>query len=331
MIWDPTNKKWTVSIGAAAAIDLEQNIIMAAGSAATPSLRRAGDLDTGLYFPAADEVALAAGGKVAFHVKEAGTQMNYYFNSEDATSQLQIDVLDSNYTYIHHDSSASNSHLYFRNTTAGGHIRLGAGGTDRWAILAGGDLIPVVDASYNIGDTTYGLKRIFNGNGSAAVPSITFKNDSNTGFFRDASDEVKISRGGTDRGALLDSYYVFHAYRTATKAMSAGWNTLTGYTGELVDRGSRFNTTTGTFTAPVAGQYLLTGWCFNPVNINLYIRFNKNSGSYVAYGGISPQYGGTGASMVLDLNASDTVVMQIYCSAASFGPWQFSGKLLGED
>jgi hypothetical protein len=193
MIWDPTNKKWTVSIGAAAAIDLEQNIIMAAGSAATPSLRRASDLDTGLYFPAADEIALAAGGKVAFHVKESGNQMNYYLNSEDATSQLQIDVLDSSYTYIHHDSSTSNSNLYLRNTTATGTLRLGAGGTDRVIIDASGHMYPNADGTQQLGGSLkwkdirlaasatncYGLYEVWpvvilNSNGMTSAPGVVY-------------------------------------------------------------------------------------------------------------------------------------------------------------
>jgi len=72
----------------------------AAGSAALPSIARTGDLNTGIYFPSADEIAISAGGAyIALFRDDAQTVFrlppNQDTSSGDATDAILIDSYDT--------------------------------------------------------------------------------------------------------------------------------------------------------------------------------------------------------------------------------------------
>lgn len=65
--------------------------------------------------------------------------------------------------------------------------------------------LPSVDDSYNLGSASLAWNRLFLADGSAATPTLTAGNDSNTGVFFQASgvaDTVGITTGGTERAVF---------------------------------------------------------------------------------------------------------------------------------
>lgn len=63
-------------------------VSLADGSAASPSLSRAGDADTGIFFPAADTVAVATGGVVRWTVDSSGNLLVGTTTSPSGSSQI---------------------------------------------------------------------------------------------------------------------------------------------------------------------------------------------------------------------------------------------------
>jgi hypothetical protein len=102
--------------------------------------------------------------------------------------------------------------------------------------------------------------------GTVSVPGINFGLDPNTGIYRIGTDNLGITCNGIElidvltAGVTMARQPSFNGYPSVDLTNQTGDGT--GYTvilnTEIMDAGSNFNTTTGVFTAPIAGRYLLT-------------------------------------------------------------------------
>ena len=100
---------------------------------------------------------------------------------------------------------------------------------------------------------------------SAATPSIQPGNDANTGLFHPASDTIGFSTVGTERMRIDSSGRVTMPYQPAFFAygnITQSWSGTSAYQvlqlgvqKTLGSRSTGYNTSTYTFTAPIAGTY----------------------------------------------------------------------------
>lgn len=93
-----------------------------AGSAAAPSLTTAGDLNTGIYFPAADTISLSTGGSEAFRL-ESGLAGAYFTGAYVGAKYLRVynsDATIGSSSTIYADSDSGLIQLNISNTASGG-------------------------------------------------------------------------------------------------------------------------------------------------------------------------------------------------------------------
>jgi hypothetical protein len=99
--------------------------------------------------------------------------------------------------------------------------------------------------------------------GTAAIPSLTFVGSTTTGFSAPVANTLNISTSGAARvniditgSVLTQRSYKVHAYASATQNIN---NTTANiiFGTEVIDTNNNFNTTTGTYTAPVTGVYMV--------------------------------------------------------------------------
>tara|TARA_R110002020_G_scaffold132420_5_gene295690 strand:- start:4036 stop:5295 length:1260 start_codon:yes stop_codon:yes gene_type:complete len=128
--------------------------------------------------------------------------------------------------------------------------------------------------------------------------------------------------------------YIHNGSSTGAGAIIFGNDSGTG----LYDNGNNYNTSNGTFTAPVTGYYLFTMSFFKYTtydnDTNTYWGFNTSNGQMVINHGIKGQDGGTSVSGVFYLDANDTCQGYVF-SALDLYSWRtekynsFQGILLG--
>lgn len=120
--------------------------------------------------------------------------------------------------------------------------------------------------------------------GTAAAPSISFGNDSDTGLYSISANNIGIATGGLNRLKIdsagrinLDYQPMFHAIRDAGHVTSTGvfiWNNV------ILNVGSHYNSTTGQFTAPIAGKYLFSMFLLGQSGSNWDVRWQLNGSQY---------------------------------------------------
>lgn len=193
------------------------------GSCGSPSITNTGDTDTGFLFPAANTIGLTANGacigtwttgNLSFDASDlswsagvAVTAARYSVSRDaDATNQLHFNVpTGATFEFSVNDvpeATLSSTAVNFQNnsiTTTGGGSLTGTWsdlGTVSTIDINGGTLdgVTIGGASPSTGTFT----TLFVGDGSAAAPSYSFGNDTNTGGFRKAADTFALAGGGTE-------------------------------------------------------------------------------------------------------------------------------------
>ena len=160
-------------------------------------------------------------------------------------------------------------------------------------------------------------------------------------YLNSVSDSVNITTNTVERLGIDSSGRVTMPYQPAFRAvLITSTNTVGNYlVFESVDYniGNHYNSSTGIFTAPVAGRYMVSVQGFNENNQNsqLYVQVNNTNKSYsLSYAGASGsnQYNMMSHHTVFNLAANDTV--RVICNAgelyaASVDSNSFSCYLLG--
>lgn len=111
--------------------------------------------------------------------------------------------------------------------------------------------------------------------------------------------------------------YKFSAYRNASFNTGNGSDALVTFDTETFDTGSNYSTSTGKFTAPVAGFYWFTATISGTSATYIIVNLYKN-GAAILHGYELLSSGGSSASGVngfLQLSANDYI--QVYCQTAS--------------
>lgn len=110
--------------------------------------------------------------------------------------------------------------------------------------------------------------------------------------------------------------------------------TTVPYNSATLNTGSNFNTSTYTFTAPVAGVYIFSWQFFNLPNTAAAVDFYKNSAAIGRYGTESTSitnYSGWSGSIIVSLTVGDTARMVRFVGTVhmNINNSYFAGRLLG--
>jgi hypothetical protein len=253
------------------------------GAVGAPSLTFAGNPNTGLYSPVADNVSIALGG-----VQYAA------FGTSSIYLKGQITV----------DGGTVGAPTYsFNNDTNTGIFR---NGTDQFSLVTNGTSGLRIDSIQNVHIDTGQLLLTSQ---SAAAPSLAFNVDSNTGIYLAASDSLGFSTGSVECGRF-SSTGAFSAKGTVTNDDAAS-----GYIGQYIESivaNTAFPATTvyGDLTSIslTAGDWdvSLTGNAFN------------NGGTWVGVRvGISQTSGNSGTG----LTQGSSMLESVFASSATTPLW----------
>ena len=203
---------------------------MGQGSVGSPSLTYEADLDTGIYRPAANQIAISAGGSFVTNFVLNGTTPQARFNDgSSATPSITFDSDADTGIY----RAASNQ----LGIAAGGQLITNFGvnsiidnftnGVIRWSgdanrlyMQVGTQAVANSGYILNVGpylSTNFAVRfdtinnRTLLPDGTFATPSITFNSDLDTGFYRPGTDQLGIAAGGatsavfTSQGILINN------------------------------------------------------------------------------------------------------------------------------
>jgi hypothetical protein len=175
----------------------------AAGTALLPSIARAGDLNTGFWFPAADTIAASTAGGERLRIDSSGnvgigtsSPVTKLHISGSTTPNLRFEQTNSS---VVHQFQAALGNFYLNidatNSLGGSGFFVQQAGTSVLALSASGNL--------GIGTTTPDANLTVNGAasfaaGTALLPSIARAGDLNTGMWFPAADTIAFSEGGAE-------------------------------------------------------------------------------------------------------------------------------------
>jgi hypothetical protein len=182
----------------------------------------------------------------------------------------------------------------------------------------------------DLGDSTTSSRLFFQTN--SALADFYYNNTSglvwNTGATLGSSS-------GTGRFFISPAGYVTKPYQPAFFAYSSGTSMTSGnkvqFDSAPLNVGNCFNTSTNTFTAPIAGNYFIAGLVrYNQVGVtysqtSLYINNNNvYQGHYTNTTNAASTYSGVIASGIIGLSAGDTVY--VLGTISGGGTFTFSGS-----
>jgi len=164
-----------------------------AGSTSLVAVGQTGDNDTGIYFPAADEVSISSGGQRRLNLTSTITYFDRAGNNptiKASTAASGYMIIDSNSTSPISLNHYSNNDVWLNyNSTGNGGSTLVA--PPSTSSTAGTHKLRVFGTS--LADAMY----VADGTGTA--PAVAFSNDTNTGIYRVAADRIGIVTGGATR------------------------------------------------------------------------------------------------------------------------------------
>jgi hypothetical protein len=174
-------------------------IAIAAGTAAAPTLIPTGDTNTGIWFPAADTIAASTGGTERIRILSSG---NVGIGTTAPGARLQVNseirVADGTTTLR---SITSSGISYFGNITD--HtIVVQTNNAERIRILNTGN----VGIGTSSPDALLSVNGVASfGAGTAALPSVAAFGDLDTGMWFPAANQVAWSTGGSERARITSS------------------------------------------------------------------------------------------------------------------------------
>ena len=129
-------------------IDTSQRVAFVAGTALLPAITTTGDLNTGVFFPAADTIAFTEGGAEAMRIDSSG---NVGIGNSSPTSRLDLVRNDSNLLLsLSRNSGADNASIIFKTNAANDVLLDGGGSTQYLRVLTAGSERMRIDSSGNL-------------------------------------------------------------------------------------------------------------------------------------------------------------------------------------
>jgi hypothetical protein len=165
------------------------------GTSAAPAIYNEGDSNTGMLFPAADQVQLNAGGiKILLGTASALTlalattfSAAATFSSTASFSSVLVGSAGTSAAPAFTTTGDLNTGIWF---PAADTVQLNAGGTRVLSSTASALTVPLA--------TTFSLPLI-GPVGTSAAPAFTFAGDSDTGIFRPSANELRFVTNGATR------------------------------------------------------------------------------------------------------------------------------------
>lgn len=193
--------------------------------------------------------------------------------------------------------------------------------------------------------------------GNASNSFIRFQDVDNSADYTVGADDLGVSAGAFviyDRNAsqyrltmnssgnvTMPYQPAFYAYQNADWTIAAAtWQQNINLNSTRFNTGGHFNTSNGTFTAPVAGDYLFTHTAYFKSNTSdyFYMGIYVNGSVYTYIDGFNDAIGGVdntrGGSVIIRLNANDAVTFWLYdgnggAIGGGIQRTHVSGRLLG--
>jgi hypothetical protein len=181
-----------------------------------------------------------------------------------------------------------------------------------------GDLQMQTSNELQFWTTSYGIR---------AYSGLEIKTGDMVRFLKGTTEQMRIDSAGR---VTMPYQPAFKVGRT-TGHVSA--TTTVVFNAVIFNTGNHYNASNGAFTTPIAGRYLFTTGLFSVSGTSVYteIRVNGSHVAWTIYTGSG--YGTANHSVILNLNANDTVTVvvsggQLYAGGSSSDCY-FSGTLLG--
>ena len=319
------------------------NTIVAAGSTSAPSISPTGNSNTGIFFPSADTIAFAEGGVEALRINSSanigiGTinpQTKLHI-SPGTNENLWVGSLGGSASGVYiaavNNAGSLNIPLQIGNAS---DIRFATQGTEALRIdssqrvgigitnpsqkleVVGGEIkAGRVDSTNEGGQVSFGRATdnatgwYIDVYGNTSTPSLRFVDVSNSA--------VRATIDGSGRLTLpyQPMYMVQNCTSGSLTVSGNSTTTLIPSAGSSYDPLSNLNTSTGIYTAPVTGRYLIfygtQGKTASNTNAgSIYYNVNNTGivGQCLYYG---EAYSGNSQTFIINLNSGDNLRFQIY-------------------